>query len=91
MAMVQVSDMTLDLCERMPHLGHIMTNEPPMQWEIEKPARYLARLQHCIGLIVVEMTAVPVGEARAVAVEDKAPPGEADGREAGPQLHPITP
>lgn len=26
-----MTDMTLDLCDRMPHLGHIMTNEPPMR------------------------------------------------------------
>ena len=26
-----MTDMTLDLCERMPHLGHIMSTEPPMR------------------------------------------------------------
>lgn len=26
-----MTDMTLDLCERMPHLRHIMTTEPPMR------------------------------------------------------------
>lgn len=25
------TDMTLDLCNRMPHLGHIMNTEPPMR------------------------------------------------------------
>ena len=26
-----MTDMTLELCDRMPHLAHIMTTEPPMR------------------------------------------------------------
>lgn len=26
-----MTDMTLDLCDRMPHLAHIMTTKPPMR------------------------------------------------------------
>lgn len=26
-----MADMMLDLCDRMPHLAHIMTTEPPMR------------------------------------------------------------
>lgn len=26
-----LTDMTNDLCQRYPHLGHIMRNEPPMR------------------------------------------------------------